>query len=61
MPAQSFALTINKKINSALKQKLTVIFCIGETLAQKKRKETKLYSVPPNSCPTLYTYDLQSL
>ena len=32
--------TINKKINSALKQKLTVIFCIGETLAQKKRKET---------------------
>ena len=32
--------TINKKINSALKQKLTVIFCIGETLSQKKRKET---------------------
>jgi len=31
---------INKKINSALKQKLTVIFCIGETLSQKKRKET---------------------
>jgi len=31
---------INKKINSALKQKLTVIFCIGETLFQKKRKET---------------------
>ena len=33
-------ITINKKINSALKQKLRVIFCIGETLAQKKRKET---------------------
>jgi len=33
-------ITINKKINSALKQKLTVIFCIGETLSQKKRKET---------------------
>ncbi len=33
-------ITINKKINSALKQKLTVIFCIGETLLQKKRKET---------------------
>jgi len=31
---------INKKINSALKQKLTVIFCIEETLSQKKRKET---------------------
>ena len=35
-------ITINKKINSALKQKLTVIFCIGETLAQKKSKETNL-------------------
>ena len=33
-------ITINKKINSALKQNLTVIFCIGETLSQKKRKET---------------------
>ena len=31
---------INKKIDSALKQKLTVIFCIGETLSQKKRKQT---------------------
>ena len=31
---------INKKINSALKQKLIVIFCIGETLFQKKRKQT---------------------
>tara|TARA_B100000029_G_scaffold31402_1_gene29920 strand:+ start:471 stop:1223 length:753 start_codon:yes stop_codon:yes gene_type:complete len=31
---------INKKINSALKQKLTVIFCIGETIFQKRRKET---------------------
>jgi len=29
-------ITINEKINSALKQKLTVIFCIGETLSQKK-------------------------
>jgi len=33
-------ITINKKINSALKQKLTVILCIGETHLQKKRKET---------------------
>ena len=31
-------LIINKKINSALKQKLRVIFCIGETLAQKKER-----------------------
>ncbi len=31
---------INKKINNALKQKLNVIFCIGETLSQKRRKET---------------------
>ena len=33
-------ITINKKINSALKQKLTVIFCIGETFAQKKRTKS---------------------
>ena len=32
---------INKKIQSALKNKLKVIFCIGETLAEKKRKKTK--------------------
>ena len=32
-------ITINKKINSALKQKLIVIFCIGETLFQKKEKK----------------------
>ncbi len=31
---------INKKINSALKQKLSVIFCIGETFSQKRKKET---------------------
>jgi len=31
---------INKKINSALKQKLTVIFCIGETMLQKRKKLT---------------------
>jgi triosephosphate isomerase len=31
---------INKKINSALKQKLIVVFCIGETFTQKKRKLT---------------------
>ena len=32
---------INLKIKSALKAKLKVIFCIGETLAEKKRKKTK--------------------
>ena len=32
---------INKKIQSALKNKLKVIFCIGETLSQKKRRMTK--------------------
>ena len=31
---------INKKIHSALKSNLTVIFCIGETLAQKRKKIT---------------------
>ena len=31
---------IKKKINSALKQKLYVIFCIGETLHEKKNKKT---------------------
>ena len=32
---------INLKIKSAIKSKLKVIFCIGETLADKKRKKTK--------------------
>ena len=32
---------INLKIKSAMKAKLKVIFCIGETLAEKKRKKTK--------------------
>ena len=34
--------TINKKIVSALNQKLNVIFCIGETLKEKKTNKTKL-------------------
>ena len=33
---------INKKIKSALKEKLNVIFCIGETFNEKKKKLTKL-------------------
>ena len=33
---------INLKIKSAIKAKLKVIFCIGETLTEKKRKKTKL-------------------
>ena len=33
-------LSINKKIISSIKQKLKVIFCIGETLKEKKRKLT---------------------
>ena len=32
--------TINKKIYSALKSNLSVIFCIGETLSQKRKKLT---------------------
>ena len=32
---------INFKIKSAIKSKLKVIFCIGETLAEKKRNKTK--------------------
>ena len=32
---------INLKIKSAIKAKLKVIFCIGETLAEKKEKKTK--------------------
>ena len=31
---------INLKIKSALKKKLKIIFCIGETLLQRKRKQT---------------------
>ncbi|MDA9084739.1 triose-phosphate isomerase [Candidatus Pelagibacter sp.] len=33
---------INKKIRSALKAKLKVIFCIGETLNEKRKQKTKL-------------------
>ena len=33
---------INLKIKSALKEKLNVIFCIGETLSQKKNKKTNI-------------------
>ena len=33
---------INIKIKSALKAKLKVIFCIGETLIEKRKKETQL-------------------
>ena len=32
---------INLKIKSAIKSKLKVIFCIGETLVEKKRKKTR--------------------
>jgi len=32
---------INKKIKSALKNKLKIIFCIGETLSEKRRKKTQ--------------------
>ena len=32
---------INLKIQSAIKAKLKIIFCIGETLTEKKRKKTK--------------------
>ena len=31
---------IKKKIASALEQKLNIIFCIGETLSQRKKKQT---------------------
>ena len=33
---------INLKIKSAIKAKLKIIFCIGETLAEKKRGKTRL-------------------
>ena len=32
-------LSINKKIHSALKENLKVIFCIGEKLSEKKKKK----------------------
>ena len=32
---------INLKIKSAIKSKLKVIFCIGETLGEKRKKRTK--------------------
>jgi triosephosphate isomerase len=32
---------INKKIKSAIEAKLKVIFCIGETLSEKKKKKTE--------------------
>ena len=32
---------INLKIKSAIKSKLKVIFCIGETLSEKRKKRTK--------------------
>ena len=32
---------INLKIKSALKAKLKVIFCIGETLAEKRKRKTQ--------------------
>ena len=35
-------LIINQKIYSALNQKLKVIFCIGETLNEKKKKKTNI-------------------
>ena len=31
---------LNKKIQSAIKENLNIIFCIGETLNQKKKKQT---------------------
>ena len=34
---------INLKIKSALKAKLKVIFCIGETLNKKRKKKLKLF------------------
>jgi triosephosphate isomerase (TIM) len=33
---------INQKIKSAIKAKLKVIFCIGESLSEKRKKKTKL-------------------
>ena len=32
---------LNKKISSALESKLKVIFCIGETLKEKRKKNYK--------------------
>ena len=33
---------INKKLKSAIKEKLSVIFCIGETYSEKRKKKTNL-------------------
>ena len=33
-------LTINKKIKSSIRSGLKIIFCIGETLHQRKKKQT---------------------
>jgi triosephosphate isomerase (TIM) len=33
---------VNLKIKSAIKSKLKIIFCIGETLSEKRKKKTKL-------------------
>jgi len=33
-------LTINKKINAALKENLKIIFCVGEKFSEKKKKNT---------------------
>ena len=44
MPSFSVLLVLSPhelKIKSAIKAKLKVIFCIGETLAEKKEKKTK--------------------
>ena len=36
-------LSINKKIHSALKENLKIVFCIGEKLSEKRKKKT--YSI----------------
>ena len=36
---------INLKIKSAIKARLKVIFCIGETLAHKRKKKNKKYFI----------------
>ena len=39
---------INLKIKSAIKSKLKVIFCIGETLSEKRKKRTKQVLIKTN-------------
>ena len=39
---------INLKIRSAIKSGLKIIFCIGESLSQKKKKVTKKNIISPN-------------